>query len=317
MRVAVGLSVLLHSGVVFTTIMAFPQGFKTPVELPPVLPVELLTMAEETNIAPAVEEDTPAEEPVLEEIPEPDPEPQPLPPEPDPEPQPEPEPEPEPEPAPAAQPEPVVPQPEPEPAPLPDPEPAPEPSKPVVEPLPEPDEPVSDPETVMRARPISKPAARPADPPEEDDFFASTAALLNKKPREEKARDFHQNQGISELSSGDQPRAAAGLQTGLTLSEIDAIRAQLKPCWSPPTGAPNAEELIVLIKVQFNPDGSVVGVPVVVNQWAMSADQYMRTAADRAIRAVLQCQPFELPIDRYRSWQTVELEFDPRFLLGQ
>ena len=61
--------------------------------------------------------------------------------------------------------------------------------------------------------------------------------------------------------------------------------------------------------------GHLSGVPEVVG--GLGGGSYVRVAADRAIRAILQCAPFNLPPDRYQAWREMDLEFDPRFLLGR
>ena len=44
---------------------------------------------------------------------------------------------------------------------------------------------------------------------------------------------------------------------GLSLSEEDALKAQIFGCWSIPLGLPYNENLLVRIKLQLNPDGTV------------------------------------------------------------
>src|SRR6056300_1309718 len=45
--------------------------------------------------------------------------------------------------------------------------------------------------------------------------------------------------------------------SGLTLSEEDALKAQIFGCWSIPLGLPYNEDLLVRIKLMLEPDGSV------------------------------------------------------------
>ena len=45
--------------------------------------------------------------------------------------------------------------------------------------------------------------------------------------------------------------------SGLSLSEEDALKAQIFGCWSIPLGLPYNENLLVRIKLQLNPDGTV------------------------------------------------------------
>ena len=44
---------------------------------------------------------------------------------------------------------------------------------------------------------------------------------------------------------------------GLSLSEEDALKAQIFGCWSIPLGLPYNENLLVRIKLQLNPDGTI------------------------------------------------------------
>ena len=41
-----------------------------------------------------------------------------------------------------------------------------------------------------------------------------------------------------------------------------------------------------------------------------------RVAAEAAVRAVTQCQPYEMPGDKYDAWREVILNFAPRNMLG-
>ena len=48
--------------------------------------------------------------------------------------------------------------------------------------------------------------------------------------------------------------------TGLSLSEEDALKAQIFGCWSIPLGLPYNENLLVRIKLQLKPDGSIIKI---------------------------------------------------------
>lgn len=335
MRVSLIISILLHAAVIAATVIVLPRTGVTPVDLPPLLPVELIKIADETNIAPAFDRPEASRTPGQEVIEE-DPEAEPVPVE---EPTPEPEPELEPEPAPAPEPEPAPAPPAPAPPapPLPAAPPpvetvevAPAPLNPddALEPIDvEPEPPQTPPEDLARARPEPRPVApmktEETDETEEtSDFFDELGAVLDKTPMKEEGRKFHQQakpargedaaKPMPDLSADDPNR----FNPELTVNEMDAIRAQLKPCWSPPAGAPKAEELIVVLRVRFQPDGNLIGWPEVVEPGQATNNRYLVTAANAAVRAVIACAPFDLPADRYRNWQTVELKFDPRFLLG-
>ncbi len=127
MRQALGfiLSLFIHAGLIAIALIAFPHTRRLTEELT-VVPVELVTLARETNVRAARPEPEPEPEEVIETPapqPAPEPEPEPVQPEAQPEvipPAPQDEPEPEPEPTP----------PEPEPEPEPEPVPTPRPREP-------------------------------------------------------------------------------------------------------------------------------------------------------------------------------------------
>ncbi len=113
-------------------------------------------------------------------------------------------------------------------------------------------------------------------------------------------------------------QASLGSRTGndnarMTQSELDALRAQISRCWNPPIGAESAEGLSVKVKVFLNRDGSVARPPKVLNT---GSDPFFRAAADSARRAVLRCQPYQMPADKYDAWNEVNVTFDPRELFG-
>ena len=101
----------------------------------------------------------------------------------------------------------------------------------------------------------------------------------------------------------------------LSLSEIDAFRAQMKQCWTVPAGAANADDLAVRVSLGLNQDGSLASGPFVVNKGRIG-DPYFRAAAESVLRAIRRCQPFQMPADKYRSWQKMELNFDPKKMFG-
>ena len=66
----------------------------------------------------------------------------------------------------------------------------------------------------------------------------------------------------------------------------------------------------------MNQDGSLLGVPQVVDTSRMSDDAY-RVMAESAMRAVRLCSPLKyLPPGKYERWREVDLTFNPRDILG-
>jgi outer membrane biosynthesis protein TonB len=104
----------------------------------------------------------------------------------------------------------------------------------------------------------------------------------------------------------------------LSMSERDAIMSQIAKCWSVPAGAKDAQNLIVVVMVDMNPDGSYAKVELADDSKSRySRDSFFRAAADSAIRAVKMCSPLKgLPADRYNGWSQLELHFDPKYMLN-
>jgi outer membrane biosynthesis protein TonB len=131
------------------------------------------------------------------------------------------------------------------------------------------------------------------------------AALLNKVPD---AAD----EPVPVLPSEDAPAKVRGQSNGadsaMSVNEIDALRARIAQCWSPPPGGLGAEQIVVKLRLKLNEDGTLVGYPSVANS---GSSPFFQAAADSAVRAVYQCQPYALPSDKYALWRDMILNFDP------
>jgi outer membrane biosynthesis protein TonB len=303
MRLPAAISGALHIGLLVLLTMPITFGRRDIVELPPVIPVELLEVAETTNIKASQKAPEPEEEPQAapEPVEETPPPPKIA----------ERTPVPEPEPEPAAEPAPPVLKPKPQAEPEPEPEPKAEETPPqlVEAPRPKPTPPKPVP-----AKPQAE-APKAAEKPK-DDYFDRVAALLDKMPQKDEAPA--DAPADAQPSASDISVRSAGLGTGLTLSEIDALRTQIEKCWTVPAGAPYAEELIVTLRVRLNQDGSLSSAPEIVDQvkYRTSPNRYYRVAVDSAVRAVLRCAPYSMPVEKYDVWRTVMIDFDPRHLLA-
>ena len=71
------------------------------------------------------------------------------------------------------------------------------------------------------------------------------------------------------------------------------------------------------IRVRFNKDGNVLDARILdINR--MKRGRYFRTAAESALRAVLnpRCRDAPLPIGKYDKWKNITLNFDPKSVIG-
>lgn len=149
-------------------------------------------------------------------------------------------------------------------------------------------------------------------PPTRKEQQRDFAALLNKLTAQQKAPPPN-------AKAGQRTVTGIGAMNGMTADLADALKSQIYRCWSPPVGAPNANDLVVEFDLQLNPDGSVASLRLGRNSaMAAAANRYTRAAAEAASRAMYQCQPYKLPANRYTQWREVSpLRFDPREIMGQ
>jgi len=95
----------------------------------------------------------------------------------------------------------------------------------------------------------------------------------------------------------------------LSEREVATFKARLRECWSPPAGLANAQNLVVVLRVAFQPNGALTGEPTLL---AASASANGAALMQTALRALQQCQPFAfLPASKYKEWKTLELSFSP------
>ena len=105
----------------------------------------------------------------------------------------------------------------------------------------------------------------------------------------------------------------ARLDARATATLEQAIRAQVAPCWNPPIGGEDVRNMTVLLRIQLNRQGAVVGVPEILDQTGITPgnQSYARAFAESARRAVMRCSPLQLPAEYFEAWKLFELNFDP------
>ncbi len=143
-----------------------------------------------------------------------------------------------------------------------------------------------------------------------DLFDPNNIAALIDKSKEETAEVLKKNNDITQ----DQERNIENL--GLTLSEEDALKAQIFGCWSIPLGLPYNENLLVRIKLKLKPDGTVTKTEILDHARMNKPDQgFYKVLAESALRAVKLCQPLRVPTTGYERWKELQLNFDAREML--
>ena len=149
---------------------------------------------------------------------------------------------------------------------------------------------------------------KPAPPAAKKRDFNSDriAALLNKIP--DAANEPSPVVPSDEAPSKKVRGQSNGTEQTMSVNEIDALRARIAQCWSPPPGGLGAGQIVVKLRLKLNEDGTLVGYPTVANN---GSSPFFQAAADSAVRAVYQCQPYSLPSDKYALWRDMILNFDP------
>jgi outer membrane biosynthesis protein TonB len=272
MRKGIIVSAALHLSVIGAAMITWPHALTQSEDALPTVPIELISIADATNIQAAVRETPPPREPEPVQVEPPAIEPEP---------------------------EPVVAEPLP-PDPLPEPEPEPEPEE-IVEAEPEPEPPP----------PPPRPRERPQQQREQLDLDSVIAML------DTRASEYPQPERAPQE---EEPRRGIGDRNAMTMSLADALRAQMRECWSAPVGAPNPEELIVSVEVFLAPNGALARPPqaTAASRAAAAGNPFMRAALESALRAANICAPYRnLPQDQYGQWSEIMITFDPTRMAGR
>ena len=144
----------------------------------------------------------------------------------------------------------------------------------------------------------------------EELFDPNNIAALIDKSKESKAQTLKKNPDLSQ----DQNKNFEN--TGLSLSEEDALKAQIFGCWSIPLGLPYNENLLVRIKLELKPDGSVIKSEILDHARMNKPGQgFYKVLAESALRAIKLCQPLRVPSTGYERWKELQLNFDAREML--
>ena len=146
---------------------------------------------------------------------------------------------------------------------------------------------------------------------EKDDLFdPNNIAALIDKSKVETAEVKNKNDKVTQ----DQEKNVD--LVGLSLSEEDALKAQIFGCWSIPLGLPYDQDLLVRIKLQLKPDGSIIRSEILDHARMNKPGQgFYKVLAESALRAIKLCQPLRVPTTGYERWKDLQLNFDAREML--
>ena len=141
-------------------------------------------------------------------------------------------------------------------------------------------------------------------------FDPNQIAALIDKSKEETAETLKKSEKLT------QSNVKSSFATGLTLSQEDALKAQIFGCWSLPLGLPYHKNLLVRIKLKLKPDGTVLKSEILDHARMNQPGQgFYKVLAESALRAVRICQPLRVPPTGYEKWKDLQLNFDANEML--
>ena len=157
-----------------------------------------------------------------------------------------------------------------------------------------------------------KPQIRQSSEFEKDELINTNeiAALIDKAKEEQAVQEYEENNKLTQSSVKN------SFATGLTLSEEDALRAQIFGCWSVPLGLPYDKDLLVRLKLELKKDGTILKSEIMDHQrMNMPGQKFYKILAESALRAVRLCQPLKVPTTGYDKWKELQLNFNPTEML--
>ena len=141
-------------------------------------------------------------------------------------------------------------------------------------------------------------------------FDPNQIAALIDKSKEETAETLKKNKKLTQSSVKN------SFANALTLSQEDALKAQIFGCWSLPLGLPYQKNLLVRIKLKLKPDGTVLRSEILDHARMNQPGQgFYKVLAESALRAIRICQPLRVPPTGYEKWKDLQLNFDANEML--
>ena len=141
-------------------------------------------------------------------------------------------------------------------------------------------------------------------------FDPNQIAALIDKSKEETAETLKKTDKLT------QSNVKTSFISGLSLSEEDALKAQIFGCWTLPAGLPYQKDLLVRIKLKLKPDGTVLRSEILDHARMNKPGQaFYKVLAESALRAIRICQPLRVPPTGYERWKELQLNFDATEML--
>ena len=141
-------------------------------------------------------------------------------------------------------------------------------------------------------------------------FDPNQIAALIDKSKEDTAETLKKNKKLTQSSVKN------SFANALTLSQEDALKAQIFGCWSLPLGLPYQKNLLVRIKLKLKPDGTILRSEILDHaRMNIPGQGFYKVLAESALRAIRICQPLRVPPTGYEKWKNLQLNFDANEML--
>jgi hypothetical protein len=138
------------------------------------------------------------------------------------------------------------------------------------------------------------------------------------KAKIDKAKIDSSKEKVKKTNEITQDQDRSVLTGKLTITEEQALQAQIFGCWSVPLGLPFApDDMLVRIKLSLKPDGSIEDMEMLDHvKMNTPGKESFRTLADSVRRAVQICNPLNVPASGYERWKKIIFNFDASDMLG-
>ena len=196
---------------------------------------------------------------------------------------------------------------------------------------------IPDPSTKEQPAAASKPAAppppqqaaaMPATPPAVAPKAVAKQAALQpaaaasspapqpswRPPEPDLSVKYQVNLGLPARPGGDDFDAMAFTASKVPTDDVAKFRDHLKTCSILPAGVAPADNVRIVIRATFIPDGHLRTAPILIEASASAKGPLLMQAA---IKALQECQPYAvLPADKYNEWKVLDLSFTPQDFKG-
>ncbi|MCY4007841.1 MAG: hypothetical protein OXE84_13620 [Rhodobacteraceae bacterium] len=190
-------------------------------------------------------------------------------------------------------------------------------------------------ETEAKALQVSRPMRRPvraADIPDRSDAEAETQSedqeetVKTPEPEAEIAQpeqeldiesliaqDMREQALQADAESSQSEAAESVASQRLSAREHEGLKRAIQRCWNIGSLSDAARFIVVTVEVELDLSGRPIPGSLELLNTTSGPEEARMRAFEAARRAVLRClnQGYELPRDKYESWQKVEIEFNP------